>query len=80
MKVTLLGVRVPHSPLVEPIKQKDMTIGISVIICLLILILFAVSEVWCKLKDVNAKLSWLIHEMYGIEDEDEDEDEKTEAQ
>lgn len=49
-----------------------MTIGISVIICLLILILFAVSEVWCKLKDIQMKLSWLIKEIGFYEDEDEE--------
>lgn len=40
-----------------------MVIGITVIICLLILILFGVSEVWCKLKDVQATLSWLIEKL-----------------
>lgn len=60
-----------------------MTIGISVIICLLILILFAISEVWCKVKDVQATLSWLIQKiayMQGIIDMYADEDEETEAQ
>jgi len=60
-----------------------MTLGISTIICLLVLILFAVCEVWCKVKDVQATLSWLIEKigyMQGIidmyaDDEDEDEDE-----
>ena len=60
-----------------------MTLGISVIICLLILILFAISEVWCKVKDVQATLSWLIQKiahMQGIIDMYADEDEETEAQ
>ena len=44
-----------------------MTLGISVIICLLILILFAVSEVWCLIKDIQKKqedvittLNWVL--------------------
>lgn len=60
-----------------------MAIGISVIIGLLILILFAISEVWCKVKDIQATLSWLIQKiahMQGIIDMYADEDEETEAQ
>lgn len=59
-----------------------MAIGISVIICLLILILFAISEVWCKIKDIQATLSWLIQKiahMQGIIDMYADEDEETKA-
>ena len=55
-----------------------MAIGISVIICLLMLILFAISEVWCKVKDIQAMLSWLIQKiahMQGIIDMYADEDE-----
>lgn len=60
-----------------------MAIGISVIICLLMLILFAIGEVWCKVEDVQATLSWLIQKiahMQGIIDMYADEDEETEAQ
>ena len=59
-----------------------MTLGISVIICLLILILFAISEVWCKVKDVQTTLSLLIQKiahMQGIIDMYAEEDEETEA-
>lgn len=49
-----------------------LSIGITIAVILLITILIAVCEVWCKVEDIYATLSWLITELYKDEKEVEE--------